>query len=152
MEKDKDAKILMRQTSYTLEECVELSHKELYLILAKVGLFARSCNYLLEAYYVCGLTLKELSTKDYKEGFKMETFLKKYKEVFESEKKLRRIIKYAESYSVPLSKSSLQYFIHAKIVDSNAGFYFVPHQAALCETLSKVESDLQGQLSINLLN
>lgn len=136
----------------TLEECVELTHKELYLILAKVGLFSRSCNYLLEAYYVCGLTLKELSTKEYKEGFKMETFLKRYKEVFEAEKKLRRIIKYAESYSVPLSKSSLQFFIHAKIVDSNAGFYTVADQAKLCETLTKIESDLQGQLSINLLN
>ena len=136
----------------TLEECIDLTHKELYLILAKVGLFSRACNYLLEAYYICGLTLKDLSTKEYKEGFKMETFLKRYKEVFEREKKLKRVIKYAESYSVPLSKSSLQYFIHAKIVDSNAGFYAVPDQTALCETLNKIESDLQGQLSINLLN
>jgi glycerol-3-phosphate O-acyltransferase len=136
----------------TLEECVELSHKELYLILAKVGLFARSCNYLLEAYYVCGLTLKELSSKDYKEGFKMDTLLKRYKEVFDSEKKLRRIIKYAESYSIPLSKSSLQFFIHAKIVDSNAGFYVVSDQQKLIETLNKIESDLQGQLTLNLLN
>jgi glycerol-3-phosphate O-acyltransferase len=136
----------------TLEECVDLTHKELYLILAKVGIFSRACNYLLEAYYVCGLTLKDLSAHEYKEGFKMETFLKRYKEVFESEKKLRRIIKYAESYSVPLSKSSLQYYIHAKIVDSNAGFYTVGDQAKLGEALAKVESDLQGQLSINLLN
>ncbi len=136
----------------TLEECVELSHKELYLILQKVGLFARSLNYLLEAYYVCGLALKDLSTKEYKEGFKMETFLKKYKEVFEAEKKLRRIIKYAESYSVPLSKSSLQFFIHSKLVESNAGFYTVSDQTKLDETLAKIESDLSGQLSINLLN
>ena len=82
----------------------------------------------------------------------METFLKRYKEVFESEKKLRRIIKYTESYSVPLSKSSLQYFIHAKIVDSNAGFYTVADHSKLSEALAKVESDLEGQLSINLLN
>ena len=136
----------------TLEECVDLTHKELYLILAKVGLFSRACNYLLEAYYVCGLTLKDLSNNDYKEGFKMETFLKRYKEVFESERKLRRIIKYAESYSIPLSKSSLEYFIHAKIVDSNNGFYAVSDQEKLCDATTKVESDLAGQLSINLLN
>lgn len=136
----------------TLEECVDLTHKELYLILAKVGLFARSCNYILEAYYLCGLTLKDLSKNDYKEGFKMETFLKRYKEVFDSEKKLRRVIKYAESYSVPLSKSSLQYFIHAKIVESNAGFYNVVGHEKLAETLLKLESDLQSHLSINLLN
>ncbi|MFA6235775.1 MAG: 1-acyl-sn-glycerol-3-phosphate acyltransferase [Bacteriovorax sp.] len=136
----------------TLEECVELSHKELYLILAKVGLFSRACNYLLEAYYVCGLTLKDLSTTDYKEGFKMDTFLKRYKEVFENERKLRRVIKYAESYSVPLSKSSLQYFIHAKIVDSNQGFYAVGDLNKLAEATAKIESDLMGQLNINLLN
>jgi glycerol-3-phosphate O-acyltransferase len=136
----------------TLEECVDLTHKELYLILAKVGIFSRACNYLLEAYYVCGLTLKDLSANDYKEGFKMETFLKRYKDVFESERKLRRIIKYAESYSVPLSKSSLEYFIHAKIVESKAGFYTVGDHDKLGEVLAKVESDLQGQLSINLLN
>jgi glycerol-3-phosphate O-acyltransferase len=136
----------------TMEECVDLTHKELYLILAKVGLFSRACNYLLEAYYICALTLKDLSVNDYKEGFKMETFLKRYKEVFDSEKKLRRIIKYAESYSVPLSKSSLQYFIHAKIVDSSAGFYAVGDQVKLGEVLAKVESDLESQLSVNLLN
>lgn len=135
----------------TLEECMELSHKELYQILQKVSLFSRACNYLMEAYYVCGLTLTALS-KEYKEGFKMETFLKRYKEVFESERKLKRIIKYAESYSVPLSKSSLQYFIHSGIVASNSGYYAVNDPQRLTEVLSKVESDLSSQLSINLLN
>ncbi|MEA9356423.1 1-acyl-sn-glycerol-3-phosphate acyltransferase [Bacteriovorax sp. PP10] len=135
----------------TLEECMELSHKELYLILAKVSLFSRACNYLLEAYYVCGLTLTALS-KEYKEGFKMETFLKRYKEAFDSERKLKRIIKYAESYSVPLSKSSLQYFIHTGVVASNNGYYTVADSVKLAETLAKVESDLTSQLSINLLN
>ena len=135
----------------TLEECMELSHKELYQILQKVSLFSRACNYLMEAYYVCGLTLTALS-KEYKEGFKMETFLKKYKEVFESERKLKRIIKYAESYSVPLSKSSLQYFVHTGIVASNSGYYAVTDSQKLAEVLTKVESDLSSQLSINLLN
>ncbi len=135
----------------TLDECMELTHKELYLILAKVSLFSRACNYLLEAYYVCGLTLTALS-KEYKEGFKMDTFLKKYKEVFEAERKLKRIIKYAESYSVPLSKSSLQYFIHTGIVASNSGYYTVADCQKLNDVLVKVESDLTSQLSINLLN
>ncbi|AUN98653.1 hypothetical protein DOM21_07845 [Bacteriovorax stolpii] len=135
----------------TLEECMELSHKELYQILQKVSLFSRACNYLMEAYYVCGLTLTALS-KEYKEGFKMETFLKKYKEVFESERKLKRIIKYAESYSVPLSKSSLQYFVHTGIVASNSGYYAVTDSQKLADVLTKVESDLSSQLSINLLN
>jgi glycerol-3-phosphate O-acyltransferase len=136
----------------TLEECIEFSHKELYLILAKVGLFSRTCNYLLEAYYVCGLTLKDLSTGDFKEGFKIDTFIKRYKEVFESEKKLRRIIKYAESYSVPLSKSSFLYFTHMAIVDSKQGIYRVTDPIKLDHAIEMLESDLTGAFSISLLN
>jgi len=134
----------------TLEECIELSHKNLYLILTKVSLFSRACNYLLEAYYVCGLTLKSL-LNDHKEGFKMETFTKRYKEVFESERKLKRIIKYTESYSIPLSKSSLQYYVHSGVVASNSGYYAVTEPEKLSEVLHKIESDLSGQLSVNLL-
>jgi glycerol-3-phosphate O-acyltransferase len=135
----------------TLEECMELSHKDLYQILAKVSLFSRACNYLLEAYFVCGLTLKALSI-EFKEGFKMETFLKRYKEVFDNERKLKRIIKYAESYSVPLSKSSLQYFVHIGAAASNSGYYAVIDNEKLEDTLKKVEFNLAGQLNINLLN
>jgi glycerol-3-phosphate O-acyltransferase len=135
----------------TLEECMELSHKELYMILAKVSLFSRSCNYILEAYFVSGLTLQAL-LKEYKEGFKMDTYTKRYKEIFESERKLRRVIKYAESYSVPLSKSSLQYFIHSGVVEMNNGYYTVNDNDKLSEMLQKLESDLTSQLSINLLN
>lgn len=82
----------------------------------------------------------------------METFLKRYKEVFESERKLKRIIKYAESYSVPLSKSSLQYFTHTGIVASNSGYYAVTDAQKLNDVLAIVESDLSSQLSINLIS
>ena len=82
----------------------------------------------------------------------METFLKRYKEVFESERKLKRIIKYAESYSIPLSKSSLQYYVHTGIVAGNSGYYTVTDPQKLNDVLTKVESDLTSQLSINLLN
>jgi hypothetical protein len=129
---------------------MELSHKELYQIVGKVSLFSRACNYLLEAYYICALTLKALSV-EYKEGFKMETYIKRYKEVFESERKLKRIIKYAESYSVPLSKSSLQYFVHVQVAASNSGYYAVTDIQKCDDILAQLESHLSSHLSINLL-
>lgn len=135
----------------SLEECIDLSHKELYLVLQKVGLFSRACNYLLEAYYISGLTLKHL-LKEYKEGFKNDTYTKKYKEVFESEKKLKRVIKYAESYSMPLTKSSLQYFINLGVVTSNNTYFYVADVEKLDAKLAKLESDLTGHISINLLS
>jgi glycerol-3-phosphate O-acyltransferase len=134
----------------SLEECMELDHKELYQILTRVVYFSRSCNYLLEAYYLCGMTLKDLQT-DQKEGFKMDTYLKRYKEVFESQKKLKRIIKYPESYSVPLSKSSLEYYIHQNLVESKSGYYYLNDFEKISELVSKLESDLAWQMSVNLI-
>jgi glycerol-3-phosphate O-acyltransferase len=135
----------------SLEECIDLSHKELYQALAKVGIFSRACNYLIEAYYISGVTLLDL-TRDYSEGFKMDTFLKRNKEMFEIERKHKRIIKYPESYSVPLSKSSLEYFVYTKIVDSKNGFYILVDSDKLLPMINKMEEDLSSQLIINLLN
>lgn len=135
----------------SLEECMELSHKELYLILASVSPFARSCNYLLEAYYLCGMTLKELD-REFPDGFKMDQYTKRYKEIFEEEKKLQRIIKYPESYSVPLSKSSLEYYSHAKLVENKQGLYRVTEVSALTELVAKLESDLLSQMTLKLMN
>ncbi len=134
----------------SLEECMNLSHKELFLILTKVGGFGRSLNYILEAYYIAGLTLKDLN-RHFKEGFKMDTYTKKYKEIFEEERALRRIIKYPESYSLPLSKSCLQYYIHAKVVESKAGYYAVTDSDRLEEKIKTLEGDLSSQLTVNLL-
>jgi glycerol-3-phosphate O-acyltransferase len=135
----------------SLEECIELTHKELYLVLAKVGIFSRACNYLVEAYYISGVTLLDL-TREYNEGFKMDTFLKRNKDMFEAERKLKRIIKYSESYSVPLSKSSLEYYVHTKIVESKNGFYLLADSEKLLTMVNKMEKDLSSQLIINLLN
>lgn len=134
----------------TLEECMDLSHKELYLILASVAPFARACNYLLEAFYLAGMTLKDLE-RDQKDGFKMDMYIKRYKEVFEAEKKLKRVIKYPESYSVPLSKSSLEYYIHSKLVEGNAGLYKTTDSTKLIEVISKIESDISGHVVKNLI-
>jgi glycerol-3-phosphate O-acyltransferase len=134
-----------------LEECLELNPKELYQILAKVGIFSHACNYLIEAYYVSGVTLIELAN-DQPEGFKMETYLKKYKETFEAERKLQRIIKYSESYSVPLSRSSLEYYVHTKILESKNGFFVLNNAEKLNQIVDKMEEDLSSPSMINLLN
>ena len=39
-------------------------------------------------------------------------FQKRYKEIFEEELSLGRVIRYTESYSLPLTRSSLKYFTH----------------------------------------
>lgn len=135
----------------SLEECMELDHKELYQILSSVSPFARVNNYLIEAYYVAGLTLIELY-HDQKEGFKVDTYTKRSKDVFEAEKRLKRVIKYPESYSVPLSKSALQYYTHIKLVESKTGFYVVNDIEKLKSAVDSFEHDLTNQLILNVLN
>jgi glycerol-3-phosphate O-acyltransferase len=136
---------------FNLDECMELSHKELYLILASVSPFARACNYLLEAYYICGNTLKDLD-REFPDGFKMDIYTKRYKEIFEEEKKLQRLIKYPESYSVPLSKSSLEYYSHSKLVERKEGFFVVTDLNKMVEMTNKFESDLSGHMVMKLIN
>lgn len=135
----------------SLDECMDLNHKELYSILSSVAPFARACTYTLEAYYLCGVALKDLD-REFLDGFKMDLYTKKYKEVFETEKKLKRLIRYPESYSLPLSKSSLEYYIHSKIVEVDQGVYRVHSVDKLKENIAKMESDLTGQLSMKLMN
>ncbi len=141
----------VKKTVNSLEECMELDHKELYQILSSVSPFARINNYLIEAYYVSGLSLIELYA-DQKEGFKMDAFTKRTKDVFEAEKKLKRVIKYPESYSVPLSKSALQYYSHIKVVESKTGFFIVNDIEKLKNLVDSFEHDLTNQLILNVLN
>jgi glycerol-3-phosphate O-acyltransferase len=134
----------------SLDVCMELDHKELYQILSRVSPFARVNNYLLEAYYIAGLALIDLY-RDQKEGFKLDTYTKKSKEVFEAEKRLKRVIKYPESFSIPLSKSSLQYYAHIKIVESKSGFYQIVDPEKLKLVVEGFEHDLTNQLILNVL-
>ena len=135
----------------SLDDCMELDHKELYQILSSVSPFARVNNYLIEAYYIAGLSLIELY-HDQKEGFKMDTYTKRTKDVFEAEKRLKRVIKYPESFSIPLSKSALQYYTHIKLVESRTGFYVVNDIEKLKSAVESFEHDLTNQLILNVLN
>ncbi len=135
----------------SLDQCLELTHKELYQILSRVSPFARVNNYLLEAYYISGLALIDLY-REQKEGFKLDTYTKKSKDVFEAEKKLKRVIKYPESFSIPLAKSSLQYFTHIKLVEQKAGFYVINDFEKLKASIESLEHDLTNQLILNVLN
>jgi len=134
----------------SLKECMELTHPELYLILTKVTPFARSCHYLMEAYYISGLTLKELSfTHD--AGFKMDTYTKRYKEIFENHLKMKGVIQYPESYSLALSRSSLDFFIHSKMAQMNAGYLNILDVEKIDEMLSTLEANLLAKIQANLL-
>jgi len=93
----------------SLADCLQLDHRELYLVAKKLGIFARAGNYIHEAYYINALTLKELGKE--KTEFTMDDILKKSAQVFQRELDIEKYVKYQESYSINIIKSSMKFFV-----------------------------------------
>lgn len=132
-----------------LDECLELSHQELYALASKLGVFSKVLSYINEAYYITCLTIAELMSIEPK-GFKMDTFNKHYKETFDRELKIARVIKYPESYSLPLLKSSMKYLTHLGLVENEGGMYRVTDNEKFEVVLRRYEKSLIDNLTFNV--
>ena len=131
----------------SLEECMRLSSQDLYLIATKVRRFSTALSYLYEAYYISGLAVKYLSN----ENFTQERFIQVSKELFTLEIEHGRVIKYPESYAVPIIKDTLIYHQNQKVIERNEDRSFrVIDQVKLDESIEKFIRDLNDQVAINL--
>jgi glycerol-3-phosphate O-acyltransferase len=131
----------------SLEECMRFSSQELYLIATKVRRFSTALSYLYEAYYISSLAVKYLS----QENFTQERFVQVSKELFNLELEHGRVIKYPESFAVPIIKDTLIYHQNQKIIDRNEDRSFkVVDQTKLDEAIEKFIRDLNDQVAINL--
>ena len=131
----------------SLEECMHLSSQDLYLIATKVRRFSTAFSYLYEAYYMSSLALKYLS----KENFTQERFVSVAKELFSLELEHGRVVRYPESFAVPIIKETLVYFQNQKVIDRNDDRTFkVIDQQKLDESIEKFIRDLNDQVAINL--
>src|SRR5690606_26355664 len=123
----------------SLEECMRLSSQELYLIATKVRRFSTALSYLYEAYYISCLAVKYLAN----ENFTQERFVQVTKELFSLEIEHGRVIKYPESYAVPIIKDTLIYHQNNRVIDRNEdrSFKVVDH-VKLDEFIEKFIRDL----------
>jgi len=133
----------------SIGECMELSHQELYKIASYLGLFSRSMSYIYEAYFVCALSLKSLS-EEKADGFKMDDYTKTFRENFEKEKSIARVIRFAESSSTPLMKNAMKYFQQENIIANDKGVYKIINKESLDKALHDIEQELVEQLKFNL--
>ncbi|MBK25797.1 MAG: hypothetical protein CME70_17490 [Halobacteriovorax sp.] len=133
----------------TLDECLELSHQELYSLASKLGVFSKVLSYINEAYYITCLTITELMAGDTM-GFKMDSFNKKYREVFDRELSIGRVIKYPESFSMPLLKSSMKYLTHMGLVENVDGMYRVTDKDKFDTVLKRYEKSLIDNLTFSI--
>lgn len=131
----------------SLEECMKLSSQELYQIATKVRRFSTALSYLYEAYYISSLAVKYLS----QENFTQDRFIQVAKELFALEIEHGRVVKYPESFAVPIIKDTLIYHQNQKVIDRNEDRTFkVVDQAKLDESIEKFIRDLNDQVAINL--
>ena len=128
---------------------LNLKHNELMNIATELGVFARSCTYFTESYYIGALTLKVIYTeKNY--PFKQEYFIKKSKDVFEAEKSLGRVIKYSESYSIPVIKNCLKFFQNSGVLNWEENGYVLNRIAFLDKSIIRFEKELSDQIRFNM--
>jgi len=132
-----------------LEDCLTLEHRELYLLLQEIGVFSKGLNYLLEGYYIGALAVKALYMQD-KQGFKTEAYLKKCKDVFDTEMSLSRVIKFPESFNHPLARNVLTYLVNQKIITQEQGPYKVLDLAKLDQQIVEIELQLTQHTKFNI--
>jgi glycerol-3-phosphate O-acyltransferase len=131
----------------SLEECMKLSSQELYQIATKVRRFSTALSYLYEAYYISSLAVKYLSL----ENFTQERFTQVAKELFNLEIEHGRVIKYPESFAVPIIKDTLIYHQNQKVIERNEDRTFkVVDHGKLDDSIEKFIRDLNDQVAINL--
>lgn len=131
----------------SIEECMKLSPQEMYQIASKVRHFSTALSYLYEAYYISSLAVKYLSN----ENFTQDRFIQVSKELFNLELEHGRVIKYPESYTVPIIKDTLIYHQNQKILERNEDRTFrVVDQLKLDDSIEKFIRDLNDQVAINL--
>jgi glycerol-3-phosphate O-acyltransferase len=131
----------------SIEECMKLSSQELYLIATKVRRFSTALSYLYEAYYISSLAVKYLAS----ESFTTERFIQVAKELFELELEHGRVVKYPESFAVPIIKETLDYHLNQKVLERNEDrTYKVVDIPKLDDSIDKFIRELNDQVSINL--
>ncbi|EQC43175.1 1-acyl-sn-glycerol-3-phosphate acyltransferase [Bacteriovorax sp. DB6_IX] len=134
---------------HSLEECLELSHQDLYKIASNLGMFSRTLSYINESYFVSALTLKAFE-KEGIELFKRDDFMTKFEEVFNREIQVARVIRFPESYNVELTKNAIKYFTQKGFITNEKGSFRITDPEALNHYIQKLESELMEQLKFNL--
>lgn len=131
----------------SLEEAFKFSVQELYLIASKVKIFSTALSYLYESYFLSSSALKFLR----KEPFSEKDFLEVAKELHSMELLHGRLVKYPESYLVPVLKDSLKYFLHDQVLMINEqGLYQLVHPESMDKYIEKFAKDINDQVVLNL--
>ncbi len=132
---------------HALDEALDFNPSDLYQLASKVRHFSTAFSYLYEAYYLAAISLKYLGS----DLFGSERFLQVAQELFSLELEHGRVVKYPESYSVPILKDTLDFFVGEGVLKRvDGGKYQVVDQEKVDKLIEKFLRDLNDQVAINL--
>ena len=129
-----------------LAECLRLDRRELYLVLKKLGVFAGAGNYINEAYYITALTIGELGR--IKGTFFQDDVIKRSLHIFKRELAIERYVRFPESYSVSIIKSSMNFFLSEKFVIEKGREYHLNPTKSLNSVIDHYESLLEESSAV----
>ncbi|MCO4753694.1 MAG: 1-acyl-sn-glycerol-3-phosphate acyltransferase [Bacteriovoracaceae bacterium] len=130
----------------SLNDALHFSPEKLYAIASKVRRFSTAFSYIYEAYYIAATTIKYMDTEEFTE----EKFLQVAKELFEMEREHGRVVKYPESFNVPIMKGSLNYLQNLGVLERKPPKYEVKDMETVNILVEKFARDVNDQVAINL--
>lgn len=131
----------------SIEEVLSFSSQDLYQLASAVRHFSTAFSYIYEAYYISAISIKYLQN----ENFDEERFIFVARELFSLEIEHGRVVKYVESFAVPILKDTLEYLVHLKVLEKNSDDLFKVIDPQRLEALTeKFIRDLNDQVTINL--
>ncbi len=131
----------------SLDEMFQFSNQELYALASAVGVFNRSLSFLIEAYYITTLTI--LHNRD-ELPMKRDLLIKEIKNKFTEELRVGRVIKYSESFSMPIIQNALKHLVQLKIIEQENGAILLKSEDRLKELVSFYGSQLKDQMAFNI--
>ena len=130
----------------SLNDALNFPPEKLYAIASKVRRFSTAFSYIYEAYFIAATTIKYID----KEEFTEDQFLQVAKELFEMEIEHGRVVKYPESFNVPVMKGSLNYLMNLGVITKLDSKYAVEDMEAVGALIERFARDVNDQVAINL--
>ena len=132
----------------TLKDCMQASHQDIYAVASQIGVFARSCSYISEGYYLSAITFAKYKEKGV-DIVNSVDFTKELMKTYTLERK-GGVIHYPECRSKPIIDNSLKYFAHKGIIQNEGGGYRLLEHQILGKLISNYQKNLQDQFSFNI--
>jgi glycerol-3-phosphate O-acyltransferase len=132
----------------SLAECLELTYLEFFRILKEIGVFSHAGNYIHEAYYICALAIKALKKR--KKALTYENVLKRSKKIFKEQLEIEVCVRYPESLSVPLLKSSLGFFEAEGYIKLEGNKFILNKEKSIDDLIATFERFLEDSWTINI--